>query len=275
MKKNSTNFGVRREVKNLNSFRSVDRAIRYEVEEQVKMLTNNLEIQQSTLIWDEGKNETKVIRVKEDANDYRYFPEPDLPPLTLSDDMIKNILIDMPELPDQKSKRFKDEYNINNEDLKFLISTKQISEYFEKAAKIFDKYSMIVNWIRVYIMQIVNRDKIEIENFSITPERLVEILELLSKDIITKESAKKVFDEMIGNNKMASNIVEELGLNLSNDEDELEVIIKNVLSDNPAELDRLKNGEDKLIKFFMGLVMRETKGKYPPKSIIDILNKSI
>ena len=122
-------------------------------------------------------------------------------------------------------------------------------------------------------MQIVNRDKIEIENFSITPERLVEILELLSKDIITKESAKKVFDEMIGNNKMASNIVEELGLNLSNDEDELEVIIKNVLSDNPAELDRLKNGEDKLIKFFMGLVMRETKGKYPPKSIIDILNK--
>ena len=275
MKKNSTNFGVRREVKNLNSFRSVDRAIRYEVEEQVKMLTNNLEIQQSTLIWDEGKNETKVIRVKEDANDYRYFPEPDLPPLTLSHDMIKNILIDMPELPDQKSKRFKDEYNINNEDLKFLMSTKQISEYFEKAAKIFDKYSMIVNWIRVYIMQIVNRDKIEIENFSITPERLVEILELLSKDIITKESAKKVFDEMIGNNKMASNIVEELGLNLSNDEDELEVIIKNVLSDNPAELDRLKNGEDKLIKFFMGLVMRETKGKYPPKSIIDILNKSI
>ena len=107
MKKNSTNFGVRREVKNLNSFRSVDRAIRYEVEEQVKMLTNNLEIQQSTLIWDEGKNETKVIRVKEDANDYRYFPEPDLPPLTLSDDMIKNILIDMPELPDQKVKDLK------------------------------------------------------------------------------------------------------------------------------------------------------------------------
>ena len=134
---------------------------------------------------------------------------------------------------------------------------------------------MIVNWIRVYIMQIVNRDKIEIENFSITPKRLVEILELLSKNIITKEGAKKVFDEMIGNNKIASSIVEELGLNLSNDEDELGSIIKNVLSDNPAELDRLKNGEDKLIKFFMGLVMRETKGKYPPQTIIDILNKSI
>ena len=124
-------------------------------------------------------------------------------------------------------------------------------------------------------MQIVNRDKIEIESFSVTPQRLVEILVLLSKNIITKESAKKVFDVMIDDNRKASDIVKELGLNLSSDEDELESIIKRVFADNPIELERLQNGEDKLIKFFMGLVMRQTKGKYPPKIIIDLLNKSI
>ena len=275
MKKGSKEFGVRREVKNLNSFKSVDKAIRYEVEQQVQIIESGESVKQSTLIWNEDQGQTKVMRVKEDANDYRYFPEPDLPPLKLSGEMIDNISNNMPELPNQKLARFKEQYKIAVDDLKFLISSKNIANYFEETAERSDKHALIANWIRVYVMQVLNRDKIDILDFSITPVRLAQIIELLSDNKITKENAKKVFDMMISDNRSASDITQDMGLGLSVNEDELESIIQSVLSDNPNEFERLKNGEDKLIKFFMGLVMRETKGKYPPNIIIEILNKSI
>ena len=275
MKKGSKEFGVRREVKNLNSFKAVDKAIRYEVEEQVQIIESGQSIKQSTLIWNENQGQTKVMRVKEDANDYRYFPEPDLPPLSLSSEIIDAISKSMPELPNQKLERFRGQYNISDDDLKFLISNKNMADYFEEVAKNSKEYNMIINWIRVYVMQVLNRDKIDIANFSITPLRLAGIIELLSTDKITKDNAKKVFDAMLLDQRLASDIVNDMGMGLSVDKDELESIILNILSDNPAELDRLKNGEDKLIKFFMGLVMRETKGKYPPNIIIELLNKNI
>ena len=275
MKKGSETFGIRREVKNLNSFKSVDRAIRYEVEEQIRMIKSGEIIRQSTLIWDENKSKTKVIRLKEDANDYRYFPEPDLPPLNLSDEMIDKISSNMPELPRQKFKRFQSRYKVNSDDLNFLISSKGIADYFEQTTEYSNQYAMIANWIRVYVMQILNRDKINISNFPITPMRLAEIIELLSSNKITKENAKKVFDVMILDNRKALDITNDMGLGLSVDENELKSIILDILSNNPSELERLKNGEDKLIKFFIGLVMRETKGKYPPNIIIELLRKSI
>ena len=198
-----------------------------------------------------------------------------IPPLSLSSEIIDAISKSMPELPNQKLERFRGQYNISDDDLKFLISNKNMADYFEEVAKNSKEYNMIINWIRVYVMQVLNRDKIDIANFSITPLRLAGIIELLSTDKITKDNAKKVFDAMFLDQRLASDIVNDMGMGLSVDKDELESIILNILSDNPAELDRLKNGEDKLIKFFMGLVMRETKGKYPPNIIIELLNKNI
>ncbi len=275
MRSDSKEFGVRREVKNLNSFRSVDRAIRYEFEEQVRIIESKEKVKQSTLIWDETQNKTKIMRSKENANDYRYFPEPDLPALKLSNEMIEQVLSNMPELPDKKIQRFKKEYDIGDDDLDFLVSSKYIADYFEKATKYSKEYSMIVNWIRIHIMEVVNREKINIMDFPISSERLVEIVDLLSENKITKENAKRLFDVMISDDRKAYEIVDEMGLGLSNDQEELKRIVRSVLFDNPNELERLQNGEKKLIKFFMGLVMRETKGKYPPNTIIDLLNNSI
>ena len=275
MKKNSDVFGVRREVKNLNSFRSVYKAIRYEFEEQIKILKSGEEVRQSTLIWDEDRNKTKVIRLKEDANDYRYFPEPDLPPLELSEDAINDILRNMPELPSQKINRFRKEYQISETDLKFLISSKNIADYYEQTLQFCPNHSLVANWLRVNVMEVLNKEKVDISMLSISPDRFGGLIELLSNSKITKDNAKKIFDVMLSDDRSASQIMQDLNLTISVDENELKNIVSEILSDNPDEFKRLKNGEQKLIKFFMGAIMKHTKGKYPPNIIIDILNKSV
>ena len=275
MKKDDLEFGVRREVKNLNSFKSVKKAIQYEIEEQTKILESGEKVMQSTMIWDDSKNKTMTIREKEDAHDYRYFPEPDLPPLIISDNQMEKVLKNSPELPLEKLSRFKKEFNLKESDVDFLISDKNIANYFEQAMSCLNKPNQVLNWIRMNIMEILNREKINIESFPISPNRLCQLLDLLNQKKITKDNAKKVFDVMLENQNSAIDIITEMDFEISTDSEGLLKILKKVLSDNPNEYQRLKNGENKLIKFFIGQVMRETKGRYPPDIIIDKLKDEI
>ena len=273
MKKGASKFGIRREIKNLNSFRSINRAIRYEVEEQAKILESGGSIKQSTMIWNENENRTRVTREKEDAHDYRYFPDPDLPPLYISDSKINQILEKMPEMPDQLVVRFKELYNLKDEDLLFLVSDKNIVSYFEDTLKYVDAPALVLNWIRVNIMEIINKDKINISEFSISPDRLAELLKLFNEKKITKESTNEIFKSMLSTDQSAFDIMKELNLEVLTNQSDLNGIVQETVQKFPNELDRLRNGEDKLIKFFMGQVMKETKGKYPPNMIIQILKE--
>ena len=273
MEKGSSTLGVRREIKNLNSFRIIGKAIKYEIAEQAKIIESGGAVKQSTMIWSEIENRTKVTREKEDAHDYRYFPEPDLAPLRISNAEIEKILEQMPELPDQLASRLKNSYDLNSDDVLFLVSDKNIANYYEDVLKEINEPILVLNWIKVNVMKVLNRDKIDILQFTISPVRLAELLALLIENKITKDNASKVFDVMLDSNKNALDIMNSLKLNASTNQDDLSSIINKTVDGFPDELRRLKNGEKKLIKFFMGQVMKETKGKYPPALIIDMLNK--
>ena len=273
MEKGSSVFGVRREIKNLNSFRIIGKAIKYEIAEQAKIIESGGAVKQSTMIWSEIENRTKVTREKEDAHDYRYFPEPDLAPLRISNAEIEKILEQMPELPDQLASRLKNSYDLNSDDVLFLVSDKNIANYYEDVLKEINEPILVLNWIKVNVMKVLNRDKMDILQFAISPVRLAELLALLIENKITKDNASKVFDVMLDSNKNALDIMNSLKLNASTNQDDLSSIINKTVDGFPDELRRLKNGEKKLIKFFMGQVMKETKGKYPPALIIDMLNK--
>ena len=273
MKKGSSELGTRREIKNLNSFRSINKAIKYEVQKQAEILESGNQVQQSTMIWSEIKNEAKVIRQKEDAHDYRYFPEPDLSPLNISDSYIEEIISSMPELPDELASRLEKKYNISGADLLFLISDKNIAFYYENILEHINQPILVLNWIRVNVMMAINRDKINIIDFPITPKRLAKLLDLLNQGKITKENANRIFEVMISDNRSASEIMTESDLEVSTDENELCAIITKIVQKFPNELERLHNGEEKLVKFFMGQIMKETKGKYPADLIIQEFEK--
>ena len=179
----------------------------------------------------------------------------------------------MPELPDKLASRLKKKYNINDEDISFLISDKNIASFYEDTLKYIDEPALVLNWIRVNVMMVINRDKINIIDFIVTPKRLSELLDLLNQGKITKENANRIFEVMISDNRSASKIMIESNLEISTNEDELYDIINEIIHKFPNELERLHNGEEKLIKFFMGQIMRETKGKYPADLIIRELKK--
>ncbi len=269
MKKNSTNFGIRREIKNLNSFRSINKAIKYEVQKQVQIIESGMKIKQSTMIWDESTNSTHTTREKEDAHDYRYFPEPDLSPLELSDKKIDSIIAKMPELPDQLAERLKLNYNLNEESISFLLLDKYIASYFEEVIKIINKPILVIKWIKSNVMQVLNREKITINQFSIIPADFAELMQLIDSNQVTKGNATKIFDFMLNSDLKPLKIMSNLGLEIATDNKQLNEVIKVIFKKFPDEFCRFKSGENKLIKFFMGQVMKETKGKYPPKSIME------
>ena len=269
MKKSSTNFGNRREIKNLNSFKSINKAIKYEVQKQVQIIESGMEVKQSTMIWDESTNSTHTTREKEDAHDYRYFPEPDLSPLELSDKKIDSIIAKMPELPDQLADRLKLNYNLNEESISFLLSDKYIASYFEEVVDIINKPILVIKWIKSNVMQVLNREKITINQFSIIPTDFAELMQLIDSNQITKGNAIKIFDLMLNSDLKPSKLMFNLGLEIETDNKQLNETINLIFEKFPDEFSRFKSGEKKLIKFFMGQVMKETKGKYPPKSILE------
>ena len=274
-KEGDLKLGTRREVKNLNSFKSVQKAIEYEYEKQIELIESGHKIEQSTLTWDEKNNITKVIRKKEDAHDYRYFPEPDLPALEIFDQDLEKIKSELPELPNDKLTRFRKEYNIKEQDLHILVSDFQLADYFEDLVKKTSLPQATANWILVEILYYLNSNNTSINDFPISQENLADLIKLYSDNKLTNINAKKLFNYLLESSSSTNDLIKEHNLMVVDDDNLINLAIEGLFEENPNEFERLKNGESKLIGFFMGQAMKSLKGNANPKIIQEILKKYI
>jgi aspartyl-tRNA(Asn)/glutamyl-tRNA(Gln) amidotransferase subunit B len=272
--KGTDKFGTKVELKNMNSFRHVMRALEYEIQRQKEMLEDNGKIVQETRLWDEGKGVTFSMRGKEEAHEYRYFPDPDLVPLVIEDSWVQEIRKKLPELPKQKVERFVKEYSIPEYDAKILATSRQLADYFEECVKLYNRPKSISNWIMGDILRNLG-DTRDIVNFSITPKHLAEMLMLIDKGTISGKIAKTVFEEMLSSGKMPETVVEEKGLVQVSDEGELNKVIQEILDANEKMVEDYHKGKEKLFGFFVGQVMKATKGKANPKLVNEMLRKKL
>ena len=274
-KDTDSELGTRREVKNLNSFKSVQKAIDYEYKKQIEMIEQGLDIEQCTLSWDEKNNKTKIIRKKEDAHDYRYFPEPDLPDILLSEKNIEKIKNNLPELPDQKLSRFFDSYKVKKDDLKIIVSDLKLADYFESLARLTKLDQETANWLLVEILAYTKNERIAINQLPFELKNIAELIILYNKGKLSNTNAKKIFKLMLSDDRAPTDIMEQEQLMIIEDDSFIQELAESVFSDNDNEFTRLKNGEMKLIGFFVGQIMKKSKGKADPKMIQKIINKKI
>ena len=273
-KKGETELGTRCEIKNVNSIKFMQMAIDYEANRQVDILEEGGSIDQETRLFDTKKNETRSMRTKEDAHDYRYFPDPDLLPLELNDDFINEIKKEIPELPDEKKKRFIDKFNLSPYEANILVSDIETSKYFEDVSKNSD-VKLATNWITGELFALLNNKSIEITESPITSENLAKLINLIKDGTISGKIAKTVFEIMADSGKDPKKIVEEKGLKQQSDPKELEKIIDKVISDNLKNVEAYKSGKDKLFGFFVGQVMKQSNGKANPQLVNEILKKKL
>ena len=273
-KKGETELGTRCEIKNVNSIKFMQMAIDYEANRQVDILEEGGSIDQETRLFDTKKNETRSMRTKEDAHDYRYFPDPDLLPLELNDDFINEIKKEIPELPDEKKKRFIEKFNLSPYEANILVSDIETSKYFEDVSKNSD-VKLATNWITGELFALLNNKSIEITESPITSENLAKLINLIKDGTISGKIAKNVFEIMADSGKDPKKIVEEKGLKQQSDPKELEKIIDKVISDNPKNVEAYKLGKDKLFGFFVGQVMKQSNGKANPQLVNEILKKKL
>lgn len=268
-------FGVKTEIKNMNSFRFVEKALDYEIKRQINVLRDDGRIDQETRLWNTDKGITESMRSKEEAHDYRYFPEPDLTPVEFNDSWIGEIRANMVELPDDKIKRFTTEYSLTTEDADFLAAERPVSEWFEEAVKSGGDPKTVCNWIKGELTRLLNEENKQIETCLIQPAQLVHMINMIDKGVISGRIAKTVFEEMFRTGKHAETVVKEKGLVQVSDESEIERIINEIIDNNPEEVERFKSGEEKLMGFFVGQVMKASKGKANPKIVNQILRKKL
>ena len=273
-KKGETELGTRCEIKNVNSIKFMQMAIDYEANRQVDILEEGGSIDQETRLFDTKKNETRSMRTKEDAHDYRYFPDPDLLPLELNDDFINEIKKEIPELPDEKKKRNIEKFNLSPYEANILVSDIETSKYFEDVSKNSD-VKLATNWITGELFALLNNKSIEITESPITSENLAKLINLIKDGTISGKIAKTVFEIMADSGKDPKKIVEEKGLKQQSDPKELEKIIDKVISDNPKNVEAYKSGKDKLFGFFVGQVMKQSNGKANPQLVNEILKKKL
>jgi len=272
--KGSDKLGTKAEIKNVNSFKYVQKAIEYEIKRQIMSLENGEEIVQETRLFDSDKGVTFSMRSKEEAHDYRYFPDPDLLPVVIDKEQIEEIRNSLPELPDQRLARFKEEYNLPEYDAGVLTSTKEIADYFEDCLKKYNNPKIVSNWIMTEVLREL-KDEEDLKSFPITPDKLGELLTLIEGGTISGKIAKEVFADMYTSGKSANQIVEEKGMKQISDQSELENIVSQILADHPDEISRYKAGDQKLMGFFVGQVMKQTQGKANPKVVNEILRKGL
>ena len=268
-------LGTRTEIKNINSFRFIEKAINFEVKRQIKQLEHGETVTQETRLYDSVKDETRPMRSKEFANDYRYFPEPDLLPVVISDKEMQHIRDNFPELPKDKEGRFKSEFGLTGYDAKILASSKSMANFFETAAKDLLNYSLLANWLIGEISAFLNKDVIEINESKLTPANLATLINRIDDQTISGKIAKSIFEEMYLNGKTPDEIIESQGLQQISDDGEIEKIINTVIENNPAQVEGYKNGKDKLFGFFVGQVMKETQGKANPQVVNELLKKKL
>ena len=270
----SDKFGTRCEIKNVNSIKFMQMAIDYEANRQAELLEEGGIIDQETRLFDTKKNQTRSMRSKEDAHDYRYFPDPDLLPLEFDDQFIEDIKSEIPELPDQKKDRFIEKFKLSPYEATILVSDLETSKYFEKVIKNSD-VKLSANWITGELFALLNEKNIEIDQSPISPENLSKLINLISDGTISGKIAKTLFVEMSNGDQDPKKIVEEKGLKQQSDPKELEKIIDKVILDNPDNVQKYKSGKDKLFGFFVGQVMKASSGKANPNLVNDILKKKL
>ena len=273
-KKGETELGTRCEIKNVNSIKFMQMAIDYEANRQVDILEEGGSIDQETRLFDTKKNETRSMRTKEDAHDYRYFPDPDLLPLELNDDFINEIKKEIPELPDEKKKRFIEKFNLSPYEANILVSDIETSKYFEDVSKNSD-VKLATNWITGELFALLNNKSIEITESPITSENLAKLINLIKDGTISGKIAKTVFEIMADSGKDPKKIVEEKGLKQQSDPKELEEIVIKVLEKNSDKVLEYNSGKEKLYGFFVGEIMKASSGKANPKLVNDILKKKL
>lgn len=264
-------FGTRAELKNINSFKFIKDAIHYEIARQSDILDEGGEVIQETRLFDNQKGVTKSMRSKEEAHDYRYFPEPDLLPLVIAKGYIEDIKNNLPELPSAKKARFISEYNLPEYDAGVLTAEKAMADFYEEVLKNYDDPKKASNWIMAEFMKLLNEENISVTESKVTSKNLAGLLSLVKKGDISGKIAKDVFAEMFKSGSEAEKIVADKGLKQESDVGALEEIVQKVLDSNPDEVGRFKGGEDKLMGFFVGQCMKETRGQGNP----GILNKII
>ena len=270
-------FGTRTEMKNMNSFKSISRAIEYEKNRQIDELERGNTITQETLRWDDLEGRTFSMRNKEDAQDYRYFPEPDLGVIKLSDEYIENIKKELPEMPESRKERYINELGLSEKDSNNITSSKFLSDLFEKAGEISGNYKAVCNWINSDIARIVNEKEIEPEQIPFTAEELAELVKLIDKGTISSSIAKKVLDELFENPRKPSQIIEEKGWIQISDEGQIKEVVLKILAENEQSVIDYKAGKDRALGFLVGQAMKQTKGKANPKMLnqmfLEELNK--
>jgi aspartyl-tRNA(Asn)/glutamyl-tRNA(Gln) amidotransferase subunit B len=273
-KKGSKEFGTRCEIKNVNSIKFMQQAIDYEARRQIELIEDGNEVDQETRLFDTKKQETRSMRSKEDAHDYRYFPDPDLLPLRLEDSYIEDLKKGLPELPDHKKQRLISEFKLSNYEASVIISDQAVSTYYEEVAKNSD-YKLAATWLMGELFATLNKEGKDITESPVSAVNLAKMINLIKDGTISGKIAKTVFEEMIKNDGDPSKIVEDKGLKQTSDPKEIENIVDKVLETNQDKAQQYKSGKDKLFGFFVGQVMKEMKGKGNPQMINDILKNKL
>ena len=270
-KKGDTKFGTRTETKNMNSFRSIVREIEYEIDRQIDVLENGGTVEQETLRWDDVSGKTFPMRNKENSEDYRYFPEPDLVAINLSDEYIENIKNNLPELPESRKKRYLEEYKLSEKDAGIITSSRYLSDLFENTIKVCNNPKAVNNWIISDISRILNEDEMDAKEIPFSAEELGKLIILIDKGTISSSIGKKVLEELFENPQDPEKIIKEKGWIQISDEGEIKKVVSKILEANPQSIADYKAGKDRALGFLVGQAMKETKGKANPK----MLNKML
>ena len=274
-KKGDTEFGTRTEMKNMNSFRSIVRAIEYERARQIEVLENGGKIEQETLRWDDVSGRTFSMRDKEDAQDYRYFPDPDLVAIKLSEEYIQNIKNSLPELPESRKQRYLDDYKLTQKEADGLTSSKYLSNLFEEATKISNNPKAVCNWIMSDISRILNEREMEPSDIKFSGNDLAELIDLIEKGTISSAIAKKVLEKMFDDAKKPEEIIKENGWIQISDEGAIKEVVLKILEANPQSVADYKAGKDRALGFLVGQAMKETKGKANPQMLNQMFKENL
>jgi aspartyl-tRNA(Asn)/glutamyl-tRNA(Gln) amidotransferase subunit B len=272
-KEGEEKLGTRAEIKNINSFKFIERAINHEVERQIRIIESGGSVVQETRLYDSVKNETRSMRSKEEANDYRYFPCPDLLPVVITDEELNDIRNNLPELPEQKEKRYVSDNSLDIAEAKIIASSKTMANMFEEACLKTDDSKLVANWLVGDVSALLNKDGIDIDESKLTPNNFAKMVERISDDTISGKIAKSVLEEVWDSGNDVDEIIQNKGLVQIQDESLLEEIGQRIIDSNPKQVEAFKNGKDRLFGFFVGQVMKETQGKASPKSVNEILRK--
>ena len=267
-------LGTRCEIKNVNSIKFIQQAIKFEAERQIQLLENGEQIFQETRLFDPHKLETRTMRNKEESHDYRYFPDPDLPPLILEDSLIDNLRNDLPELPDKKKTRFMSQYQLKEYDAEILVSEKDVSIFFEELVEGREP-KLVVSWLTGELFAYLNKKNLTLKNSGVTVKKLSDLIDLILDGTLSNRQAKEIFEVYLDGKKGAKELVFEKGLTQISNENEISSLVISVLNQNPDVLEDYKSGKDRLLGFFVGQVMKLSKGKANPKIVNKVLKEKL